>query len=166
MEARSETPASRSLDAERDLVWEDLHWIDAETQALLDSLLESLPTARLLLHRHRVAAPWEATVTVRLAEAWSTVRAGQTICRIEDPRRIELIAEADPAMLPRLKIGASATAVWRAAPGDPIPGRITRMNSSVDPGRATIQVVVAPSATRAWHVPGGRCRVAVELAGS
>ncbi len=28
---------------------EDLHWIDAETQAQLDSLIESLPTARLLL---------------------------------------------------------------------------------------------------------------------
>jgi len=31
------------------LVFEDLHWIDSETQALLDSLIESLPTARLLL---------------------------------------------------------------------------------------------------------------------
>jgi class 3 adenylate cyclase/tetratricopeptide (TPR) repeat protein len=31
------------------LVSEDLHWIDAETQALLDRLVESLPTARLLL---------------------------------------------------------------------------------------------------------------------
>ena len=31
------------------LVIEDLHWIDSETQALLDSLVESLPTARLLL---------------------------------------------------------------------------------------------------------------------
>src|SRR6266446_6980834 len=31
------------------LVFEDLHWIDAETQALLDSLVESLPTVRLLL---------------------------------------------------------------------------------------------------------------------
>jgi predicted ATPase/class 3 adenylate cyclase len=31
------------------LVFEDLHWIDAETQALLDSLIESLPTVRLLL---------------------------------------------------------------------------------------------------------------------
>ena len=31
------------------LVFEDLHWIDAETQALLDSLVESLPTARILL---------------------------------------------------------------------------------------------------------------------
>jgi class 3 adenylate cyclase/tetratricopeptide (TPR) repeat protein len=31
------------------LVFEDLHWIDTETQALLASLVDSLPTARLLL---------------------------------------------------------------------------------------------------------------------
>jgi predicted ATPase len=31
------------------LVFEDLHWIDAETQALLDTLVDSLPTARLLV---------------------------------------------------------------------------------------------------------------------
>src|SRR5581483_8506732 len=31
------------------LVFEDLHWIDAETQALLDSLVDSMPTARILL---------------------------------------------------------------------------------------------------------------------
>jgi class 3 adenylate cyclase/tetratricopeptide (TPR) repeat protein len=31
------------------LVFEDLHWIDSETQTILDSLVESLPTAQLLL---------------------------------------------------------------------------------------------------------------------
>ncbi len=31
------------------LVFEDLHWVDAESQGLLDALVESLPTARLLL---------------------------------------------------------------------------------------------------------------------
>jgi tetratricopeptide (TPR) repeat protein len=31
------------------LIFEDLHWIDSETQALLDSLIESLPTAQMLL---------------------------------------------------------------------------------------------------------------------
>src|SRR5439155_25256318 len=31
------------------LLFEDLHWIDAETQAVLDGLVETLPTARLLL---------------------------------------------------------------------------------------------------------------------
>jgi class 3 adenylate cyclase/tetratricopeptide (TPR) repeat protein len=43
------------------LLVEDLHWIDAETQALLDSLVESLPTARLLLlanYRPEYQHPW------------------------------------------------------------------------------------------------------------
>ena len=31
------------------LVFEDLHWMDTETQTLLDSLVESVPTAQLLL---------------------------------------------------------------------------------------------------------------------
>ncbi|MFQ5948898.1 MAG: AAA family ATPase, partial [Acidimicrobiia bacterium] len=42
------------------LMFEDLHWLDTETQTLLDSLVESLPTARVLLlvnyrpeYRHR-----------------------------------------------------------------------------------------------------------------
>ena len=30
------------------VIFEDLHWIDGETQALLDSLVDSLPAARLL----------------------------------------------------------------------------------------------------------------------
>jgi predicted ATPase len=31
------------------LVFEDLHWLASETQAVLDRLVDSLPTARLLL---------------------------------------------------------------------------------------------------------------------
>src|SRR5262249_1485932 len=31
------------------VIFEDLHWIDSETQALLDTLIESLPTVRVLL---------------------------------------------------------------------------------------------------------------------
>src|SRR4029434_2150485 len=31
------------------VVFEDLHWIDTETQALLDTLVEALPTVRILL---------------------------------------------------------------------------------------------------------------------
>ena len=40
---------------------EDLHWIDSETQATLDRLVESLPTAHLLLigtHRPEYRHPW------------------------------------------------------------------------------------------------------------
>jgi tetratricopeptide (TPR) repeat protein len=43
------------------LVCENLHWIDSETQAFLDSLIDSLPTARLLLlvnYRPEYHHPW------------------------------------------------------------------------------------------------------------
>jgi len=43
------------------LVFEDIHWIDSETQALLDALVESVPTARLLLlvnYRPEYAHGW------------------------------------------------------------------------------------------------------------
>jgi predicted ATPase len=43
------------------LVFEDLHWIDGETQALLDGLVESLPSARIVLlvnYRPEYAHQW------------------------------------------------------------------------------------------------------------
>jgi class 3 adenylate cyclase/tetratricopeptide (TPR) repeat protein len=43
------------------LVFEDLHWIDSESQTVLESLVESLPTARVLLvvnYRPEYQHPW------------------------------------------------------------------------------------------------------------
>jgi class 3 adenylate cyclase/tetratricopeptide (TPR) repeat protein len=43
------------------VLFEDLHWIDSETQAVLDGLIESLPTARILLlvnYRPEYEHPW------------------------------------------------------------------------------------------------------------
>ena len=43
------------------VVFEDLHWIDGETQALLDSLVDSVPAARVLLlanYRPEYRHPW------------------------------------------------------------------------------------------------------------
>ena len=50
------------------VVFEDLHWIDAETQALVDALVESLPAARLLLlvnTRPEYQPPWGAKTYYR-----------------------------------------------------------------------------------------------------
>jgi class 3 adenylate cyclase/tetratricopeptide (TPR) repeat protein len=53
----------RATDVKLLMVFEDLHWIDAETQAVLDSLVEALGAARILLlltyrpeYRHQWAA--------------------------------------------------------------------------------------------------------------
>jgi class 3 adenylate cyclase/tetratricopeptide (TPR) repeat protein len=45
------------------VVFEDLHWIDSETQALLDELVETLPDSRLLLlltYRPEYQHPWSS----------------------------------------------------------------------------------------------------------
>ncbi len=59
------------------LVFEDLHWIDAETQALLDSLVEALPTSRFLLlvnYRPEYSHAWGNTSTTRSSGStrWSS----------------------------------------------------------------------------------------------
>ena len=59
------------------LVFEDLHWIDAETQALLNSLVESLPTARLLLlvnYRPEYQHGWGARRTTRNCDSTPCLR--------------------------------------------------------------------------------------------
>ncbi len=51
------------------LVFEDLHWIDSETQVLLDSLIESLPATRILLlvnYRPEYQDTWSKSYYTRL----------------------------------------------------------------------------------------------------
>jgi class 3 adenylate cyclase/tetratricopeptide (TPR) repeat protein len=51
------------------VVFEDLHWIDGETQALLDGLVESLPTAQILLlvnYRPEYVHAWSGKTYYRL----------------------------------------------------------------------------------------------------
>jgi transcriptional regulator with AAA-type ATPase domain/tetratricopeptide (TPR) repeat protein len=78
------------------LVFEDLHWIDGETQALLDSLVEGLPGARLLLlvsYRSEYAHDWG-------------LQASYTQLRIEPlPREsaevlLEVLLGSDPGLDP------------------------------------------------------------------
>jgi hypothetical protein len=52
------------------MVFENLHWIDAETQGFLDNLVESLPTARVLL-----------LVNYRPEARPTTLSLGSTRCR-------------------------------------------------------------------------------------
>ena len=50
------------------VIFEDLHWIDGETQALLDSLIDSLPAARLVLlvnYRPEYSHAWGGKTSYR-----------------------------------------------------------------------------------------------------
>jgi len=51
------------------VVFEDLHWIDGETQALLDAVVESLPTAKILVlvnYRPEYTHAWSGKTYYRL----------------------------------------------------------------------------------------------------
>ena len=78
------------------LVLEDLHWTDAETQAVLDSLVESLPSVALMLL---------VTYRPEYAHAWAH-RAGYTQLRV-DPlppesaeRLLEALLGSEPGLRP------------------------------------------------------------------
>ena len=72
------------------VVFEDLHWVDSETQALLDSLVESLGSARLLLlvnYRPEYEHRWgsrPAYSQLRLASL-STVSAAELLAALLGP---------------------------------------------------------------------------------
>jgi class 3 adenylate cyclase/tetratricopeptide (TPR) repeat protein len=77
-------------------VFEDLHWVDGETQALLDSLVDSLGSARLLLlvnYRPEYRHSWASKTTysqMRL-DALSTQHAGELL---------DVLLGADPGLEP------------------------------------------------------------------
>ena len=78
------------------LVCEDLHWIDSETQTLLDSLVESLPTAHLLLlvnyrleYQHRWSAKTYYT-QVRL----------DPLAPVSADQLLQALLGADPSLAP------------------------------------------------------------------
>ena len=79
------------------LIFEDLHWIDGETQALLDGLVESLGSARLLLlvnYRPEYRHAWGGKTSysqVRL-DAGCRPRAGGVL--------LEALLGDDPGLVP------------------------------------------------------------------
>ena len=80
------------------VVFEDLHWIDGETQTLLDSLVESLPAARLLLlvnYRPEYSTPGAARPT--------TASSGSIPCRPRAPTSCSRRCSAPDAGLGPLK---------------------------------------------------------------
>ena len=97
------------------LIFEDLHWIDSETQALLDGLVETLASARLLLlvsYRPEYQHAWGSKTSysqLRL-DALPAERAGELL---------DALLGEDPASLPSSNSWSSAGTrfSWRRRSG-------------------------------------------------
>ena len=92
------------------VIVENLHWIDTETQAFLDSLIDSLPTARLLLLVNYRPSSSTAGGTRAI-----TPRSGSTLCR---QRRAEELLQA--LLGRRRQSPAAQAAIDRADRGEPL----------------------------------------------
>ena len=168
------------------VVFEDLHWIDAETQAFLDGLVESLPTARMLLlvnYRPEYQHGWGSKTYYTPAPARSTAtgergRAAPRAARGRRERRAPR-APADRAhggqsLLPRrerARPGRDEGAGGRArrlpagaAPSDASgpadrPGRARRSHRPAPAGgQALAPVGRGHRQGRALHAPAGHRR--------
>jgi class 3 adenylate cyclase/tetratricopeptide (TPR) repeat protein len=76
------------------LVFEDLHWIDSETQTVLDTLVGSLPEARILLlvtYRHEYRDPW-------VARPWHTEIRIDPLSRENAETLVGILLGDDPAL--------------------------------------------------------------------
>ncbi|HSF31586.1 MAG TPA: adenylate/guanylate cyclase domain-containing protein [Candidatus Tectomicrobia bacterium] len=153
------------------LLFEDLHWIDSETQALLDSLVESLPTVRVLLlvnYRPEYQHGWGAKTyytQVRLdplplasAEELLQVLLGDDSGLVTLKRLLIARTEGNPFFLEESVRALVETAVLEGNPGDyhlvPRVGVASRGRSAVANHRglplpidihmpATVQAVLA-----------------------
>ena len=126
------------------LLFEDLHWIDSETQAFLDGLIESLPTARILLlvnYRPEYEHAWgRKTYYLQL-------RIDPLPPQSADALLTALLGEERGPRTAQARVG-------RANPGEPLLPRGERPSPRGDPGarrRAWAYRVATPP--DAWQIP-------------
>ena len=154
------------------LVFEDLHWVDSETQALLDSLVESLPTARLCLlvdYRPEYQHGWgsKTSYTQQRLDPLPPDSARELLqsaprrrCRPPAPHGAPHRADRGESVLPggdRADAGGDRGPGWRA--GSASPGPADRHDPGAGDGRGRPGRSNRPAPTRGpAAAPGGLSR--------
>lgn len=80
----------------------------------------------------RLLAPVDGVVTSRDAEPGTTVVAGQSVLKLEDPASLWVTVRLDQARAAGLRVGLPGEIVLRAHPGTPLPGRVARVEPVSD----------------------------------
>lgn len=80
----------------------------------------------------RLLAPTAGLVTTRDAEAGSTVVAGQTIVKLIEPTSLWVKTRIDQGRSAGLAVGLPASIVLRSAPGQPLAGKVVRVELQSD----------------------------------
>ncbi len=115
-------------------------YLDAVTER--DVAAAQLETARLMLEKSRVAAPWTGTVAVRRVEVGDYVVPGQPVVELLEVRRIKVRAPATASDVPYLRRGLAAEVRLDVYPGEVFSGEVTCLAAELDTSARTLDVEV------------------------
>ena len=117
-------------------------------QQFLDAVAErdvaaaQLETARLMLEKSRVAAPWPGTVAARRVEVGDYVVPGQAVIELLDTSRLKVRSPAPASDVPYLKVGLPAKVRLDIYPGEVFHGTVRRLAAALDRSARTLDVEV------------------------
>ncbi|MGD9919347.1 MAG: efflux RND transporter periplasmic adaptor subunit [Paenirhodobacter sp.] len=92
----------------------------------------NLRSARTLLEKHVLSAPYDALIIARKAEAGTVVKAGDTIFSLIDPKTIWIQAYIDEERAGQLALGQPGTIRLRSHPQQEFSGELVRIGLESD----------------------------------
>lgn len=134
---RDVTSVQRSEEAQRDedVARAELAVAEADVAVIRaqgGDAAASLQQEDVLLARHRLAAPYDAVIVARHAEAGAVVRAGETIFTLIAPETIWIQAYVDEERAGQLALGQPGTIRLRSQPQAEFHGAIARIGIESD----------------------------------
>jgi HlyD family secretion protein len=82
--------------------------------------------------QYRLLSPVDGLISSRDAEPGSTVVAGQAVLRLIDPASLWVKARIDQGRAAGIAIGQAVSIVLRSLPGQPLPGKVARIEVGSD----------------------------------
>ena len=118
-----------------------------------------LAAARSRLRDATILAPFDGLVTARWKSPGDVVTPGSALLSLVNLPSLVVVARFDESLIGRIRPGAAAHVRFDSAPDCALPGRVARVNRSVDPDTREFTVNVALDALpEAWAM-GERARV-------
>ena len=117
-------------------------------QQVLDAIAErdvaaaQLETARLMLEKSRIKAPWSGTVAARRVEVGDYVMPSQAVIELLDVGRLKVRSPAPASDVPYLRVGLPAEVRLDVFPGEVFSGKVTRLAAELDPSARTLDIEV------------------------
>ncbi len=127
--------------AARDL--ETAEWNRQNADAQLSDARSRLATAEKQLGRTVLRAPFSGVVSERAVRLGDIVQSGTVLLTIVDPASLKYEGTVPVDALSALRLGTPVRLTVSGAGPEPVSGRVSRINPSVDPATRQVRVTVA-----------------------